>query len=105
MTKKRKVGKAKWKEQGRFKCTVKPKDKNTVWMNAEINPMELLHKVEDVYTLKNKLRQWQIFLNKISRETEVHEDRDGAILTVHVLEQDIEKYKKLGFVVDEEAGE
>jgi len=102
MTKKRKVGKAKWKEQGRFRCTHKPKDKNAVWMNAEINPMELLHKVEDVYTLKNKLRQWQIFLNKISQETEVHEDRDGAILTVHVLEQDIEKYKKLGFEVDEE---
>ena len=66
--------------------------------------MELIHKVDDVYTLKNKLRQWQIFLNKISKHTEVHEEKNGAILTVQVLEQDIEKYKKLGFVEDDEAG-
>ena len=67
--------------------------------------MELIHKVDDVYTLKNKLRQWQIFLNKISKHTEVHEEKNGARLTVQVLEQDIEKYKKLGFVEDDEAGE
>ena len=99
---KRKIGKARWKEQGRFKCTMKPIDKNVVWMNAEINPMELIHKVDDVYTLKNKLRQWQIFLNKISKHTEVCEEKNGAILTVQVLEQDIEKYKKLGFIEDDE---
>ena len=64
--------------------------------------MELIHKVDDVYTLKNKLRQWQIFLNKISKHTEVHEEKNGEILTVQVLEQDIEKYKKLGFVEDDE---
>ena len=36
--------------------------------------------------------------SKISQETEVYEKKGGTILNIKVLEQDIEKYKKLGFL-------
>ena len=37
------------------------------------------------------------------KHTGFNEGKNGTILTVQVLEQDIEKYKKLGFVEDDEA--
>ena len=43
---KRKIGKARWKEQGRFKCTMKPIDKNVVWVNANAFRFHLLIKLK-----------------------------------------------------------